>query len=123
MSEIPFWKTLFSILKGGLIKEPENANPDFYACAKEARALNNLYFHVSRQEEHVAQSSLPFDAQLFPTFVHENTRTLTLNGEIPSTLHRCFMPNLEQLSPYKEYSSVLNSPEVDPAALRTLFHF
>ncbi|PBK86710.1 hypothetical protein ARMGADRAFT_1086220 [Armillaria gallica] len=138
------------------IKEPENANPDFYACAKEARALNNLYFHgqeefcvvacvaawlrawyhagdhaeflvsyfhVSRQEEHAAQSSLLFDAQLFPTFVHENIRTLTLNGEIPSTLDRCFMPNLEQVSLYKECSSILNGPEVDPADLRTLFHF
>ncbi|PBK59388.1 hypothetical protein ARMSODRAFT_1027444 [Armillaria solidipes] len=105
------------------IKEPENANPDFYACVKEARALNNLYFHVSRQEEHVAQSSLSFDAQLFPTFVHKNIRTLTLSGEIPSTLDRCFMPNLEQLFLYKEYSSILNGPEVDPADLRTLFHF
>ncbi len=106
------------------INESVNANLDFYACVKEATMLEDLCFHVSREEGDIVPSSAPFDAQLHPAVVHNNIQKLTLPYEIPSILDRCLMPNLKEFFIYGERGEyAMVAPELEPAEVKVLLRF
>ncbi|KAK0436301.1 uncharacterized protein EV420DRAFT_241876 [Desarmillaria tabescens] len=72
--------------------------PDFYACVKETTALEDLYFRISHLEDQVVQPSTPgSNAQLLPTFVHNNIQKLVLDGKLLCILDRFSIPNLKEL--------------------------
>ncbi len=106
-----------------IIHGPVHADPDFYACVKEAAMLEDLCFAAPRREGRTVQSSAPFDLQLFPTFVHSNIWKLTLGGNIPSILYRCCMPNLMELIVHGKHEDRVTAPEVELADLKVLLHF
>ncbi|SJL14465.1 uncharacterized protein ARMOST_17922 [Armillaria ostoyae] len=96
------------------------ADPDFYACVKEATMLEDLYFAISGREDHIVQASAPSDLQLFPPFVHNSIWKLSFRDEIPSILDRCCMPNLKELSISGQY--VIPSG-LEPVDLKVLLRF
>ncbi|KAK0443384.1 uncharacterized protein EV420DRAFT_1029490 [Desarmillaria tabescens] len=103
------------------IYEPDDANPDFYACLKEAALLEGLHFNVARI---VPRPSTPSDVPLSLAFIHTHIHRLTLNGEIPSVLDQCSMPNLKELFVYSEYRPYVGGLlEIDPADIKRLVRF
>ncbi len=93
----------------------DDANPDFYACLKDAILLENLAFKVY-SERIIFQPSGPSDASLFHPFIHHNIHTLALDGDIPTVLGQCFMPNLKELFVYRDYEMELIAPMIAPPA-------
>ncbi|KAK0443341.1 uncharacterized protein EV420DRAFT_1576406 [Desarmillaria tabescens] len=65
---------------------------------KETTALEDLYFRISHLEDQVVQPSTPrSNAQLLPTFVHNNIQRLVLDGRLHCILDRFSIPNLKEL--------------------------
>ncbi len=93
----------------------DDANPDFYACLKDAILLENLAFKVY-SERIIFQPSGPSDASLFHPFIHHNIHMLALDGDIPTVLGQCFMPNLKELFVYRDYEMELIAPMIAPPA-------
>ncbi|KAK0434447.1 hypothetical protein EV421DRAFT_2039625 [Armillaria borealis] len=91
----------------------DDPSPDFYTCMKEATMLENLEFSVSRDKDHVVQTSTPSNSQLLPTFVHNKIQNLKLDSDILSILDRCSIPNLKEIYISGKHRNYLAGPEVE----------
>ncbi|SJL14458.1 uncharacterized protein ARMOST_17915 [Armillaria ostoyae] len=98
------------------IHKLDDANPDFYACLKEATMLEDLHFNIARRDS-IAQPPTPSEVPPFPACIHNNIRKLTLDGEIPSILDRCSMSNLKDLLVYSDYRPWWDQKSRDPSPI------
>ncbi|KAK0434418.1 hypothetical protein EV421DRAFT_1839740 [Armillaria borealis] len=93
----------------------DDVSPDIYACMTEVTVLEELCFHVSRREDRIIQPPAESNAQLLPTFVHNNIKKLDLDSGSLSILDQCSIPNLKELTISSGHGKYLSGSEVESA--------